>query len=137
MKSYVFGTVCIFHYFREKYIDLFGNFAAVYFRVLSSISQSICTLLIGIVLRYVLRSNFVYSCFLCFSSFWFYSASCIAKKAFIKHFLFCKNSFCDHFGVCLSISESYFTCFLVKFCTDVFCITPKVIVLCQEKSCST
>lgn len=120
MKSYVFGTVCIFHYFREKYINLFGNLAAIYFRILSWISKGICTLPIGIVLRYVFRSNFVYCCFLCFSSFWFYSESCIAKEAFLKNLLFCSKSFCDHFGVCLSILESYFICFLVKFCTDVF-----------------
>lgn len=74
---------------------------------------------------------------LCFSSFWNYSESCIAKEAFLKNVLFCSKSFCDHFEVCLSILESYFTCFLVKFCTDVLRITLKVIVLYQEKSFST
>ena len=34
--------------------------------------------------------------YLCFSSFWNYSESCIAKEAFLKHVLFCSKSFCDH-----------------------------------------
>ena len=65
--------------------------------------------------------------------FWYYSQGCIANEAFLNHLLFCSKLFCDHFGVCLSILESYFLSFLMKS-VQIFFLLSRKSLHCTKKN---